>query len=82
MPSIAVAISPTARPASSEVEAICWEATPSRAAEPESRPTSERSCPAMDVKAVPRTSRSERGAGWTVRSPPAMRPAASAASRR
>ena len=63
MPSIAVAISSTARPASSEVSAICWEATPSRVAEPDSRPTSERSWPAMVAKAVPKTSRSERGVG-------------------
>ena len=82
MPCIAVAISSTARPASPEVSAICCEATPRRAAEPDSRATSERSWAAMDVKALPKTSRSERGAGCTVRSPPAMRPAASAASRR
>ena len=44
MPSIAVAISSTARPASPEVAAICCEAAPRRVAEPESRPTSERSC--------------------------------------
>ena len=82
MPSIAVAISSTARPASSEVCAICWEATPRRVAEPDSRPTSERSWAAIVAKAVPKTSRSERGVGCTVRSPRAMRPAASAASRR
>ena len=80
--SIAPAISSTERPASREVAVIRCDAAASSAAESERRPTSALSWAAIAAKAVPKTSRSERGWGGEVRSPRAMRPAASAASRR
>ena len=77
----ACAISPTARPASSEVLAICWLASVSEVAVSDMRPTTVRTLETIVWNAVPSSSRSDLGSISTVRSPSATRRAAPARSR-
>jgi hypothetical protein len=74
----AVAISPTARPASSDVVAICCEAELIVPAAWPTSLTTERRLPTIFSNAIPRASRSDCGSTSTVRSPSAIVSAAAA----
>ena len=77
----AAAISPTARPASSEVAARFDDASLSVPAVWETSPTMSRSRSVIVRKAWPSVSRSERGSTSRLRSPPAIASAVAAVSR-
>ena len=78
----ALAISPAARPASSDVAAICCEAALRLDAVWLVLPTSSFRFAVIATNACPSASRSERGCTVAVRSPSAIRRAAAADSRR